>query len=92
MKLASVSQIKRNRGDVAVKFPRPGTRLRAAHDLFLQNRGVPISYVSDSNVVRQLTDHYGMDLRCIEPGKWVLAGEWMGKNYVDYIAAVAVQQ
>lgn len=94
MKLASVSAVKRGKTEVVATLPRKGSHLREVHDRFLQNRGVPISFVTDKHgaVVRQLTDYYGLDIRNIEPGKWVLAGEWIGKNYVDYIAAVAVQE
>lgn len=45
-----------------------------------------------------LRDYYGLDIRCIKPrggnrwgkkpkpSEWVLAGEWFGRTYVDYIA------
>ena len=93
MKLLSVSDIKRDRA-VKAKLPREGSYLRECYDLFLNNRGVPIRFVernNNRNATRQLQDYYGLDIRCIEPGKWVLAGEWFGKNYVDYIAAVIGQ-
>jgi hypothetical protein len=32
-----------------------------------------------------LQDYYGLDIRRISRGKWVLAGEWFGLTYLDYI-------
>lgn len=90
MKLLSAADIKRDRV-VKAKLPREGSYLRKCYDLFLNNRGVPIRFVEQSKVTHQLQNCYGLDVRCIEPGKWVLAGEWFGRNYIDYIAAVIGQ-
>jgi hypothetical protein len=69
-------------------LPREGTKLREIYDLFQANKGLPIAFKSDPHGTRvaNLINFYGLDLRCIRQGKWVLAGEWFGKVYVDYIA------
>src|ERR1051325_3444783 len=71
--------------------PRTGTKIRELYDLFQSNRGVPIDYCTTDNRgavhtrMEVLMDSYGLDIRRIRNGKWVLAGEWFGKAYIDYI-------
>jgi|SRR5687768_2162379 len=72
-------------------FPKEGTRIRDVYDLFQANKGVPIDFKTNrtgasTRVVSDLVDFYGLDIRRIRNGVWVLAGEWFGKVYVDYIA------
>lgn len=63
-------------------------------DLLMANKGVPISVRLSlfegqrctGAVIRDLQDYYGLDIRKIRNGEWVLAGEWIGRTYVDYIA------
>ena len=96
MKMMSVSDVKKGRSSrrelSRSVAPREGTRTRELYDMFLQNRGIPVVYShtlkQDSYLLSQLVDRYGLDIRRIDRGLWVLAGEWFGKNYVDYIAAV----
>lgn len=69
--------------------PREGTPLRETYDLFQANRGIPISYTRDrhrSMQIPQLQDFYGLDIRNVGYGRWLLAGEWFGRVYVDYVA------
>jgi len=82
--------------------PRDGTKLRALYDLFMANKGTPVEVKIFGNSkfgtktgaavrLEQLRSFYGMDIRCIKrrghlPGIWVLAGEWFGPPYVDYVA------
>jgi hypothetical protein len=88
----SVSSIKagkrtRIRNDV----PEEGTKVRELHDYFLRYRGIPVPFVcsrSFRNFLPRLQDDYGFDLRCIKRGIWVLAGEWKGSIYIDYIAQI----
>jgi len=72
--------------------PREGTKLRAIHDLFVANKGIPIAFSTSGAPARarieQLRNFYGLDIRCLARGRWVLAGEWYGSTYVDYIADV----
>jgi len=76
--------------------PREGTAIREIYDLFQANKGVPIEFTIPRNrrVVDSLIDFYGLDIRCLHRGRrhcgksrWVLAGEWFGSVYVDYVAA-----
>jgi hypothetical protein len=79
-------------------LPREGSRLRAIYDELMENKGFPIQggfTNRDKNCVEQLQNFYGLDIRIFRHGKgrgkgstsvWILAGEWFGKTYVDYIA------
>ena len=100
--VSAASQLKRpghlNRKD----RPSPGTRLGYAYDVFTNNKGVPIHGCAaeifggphSRRAISDLRDYYGLDIRCVDRGggrarrgaKWVLAGEWFGRVYVDYIA------
>lgn len=67
--------------------PGEGTKLRAVYDLFMANKGLPVQYKANTNSnLFQLVNFYGLDIRRIRNGRWVLAGEWFGPTYVDYIA------
>jgi hypothetical protein len=80
--------------------PREGTLLREIYDLFKANEGLPIELNVASKfrgnccaASEQLQSIYGLDIRCLYPkcghrkvSIWVLAGEWFGMDYVDYIA------
>ena len=84
--------------------PRQGSRLRAIYDVFVENKGKPIEMPAglDKGNMAQLTDYYGLDIRHIQrgfhrnginrPSLYVLAGEWFGKTYIDYIAEVMEQK
>ena len=57
--------------------------------VFCANKGVPVRYVTRQNNPNQISvlcDEYGLDIRRLAYRKWVLAGEWFGDVYVDYIA------
>lgn len=93
-RMASVASMKGNR-QIYEAVPRAGTALRQAYDLFKRNKGLPINWQSDRHnprVVTALIDFYGLDIRQLQKGgKWqpsiyVLAGEWFGSEYRDYIA------
>lgn len=92
MRVESVSALKRIKHGHGrtVLYPHEGTRTRALYDLFKANEGIPIGdlslSVSDHSTLARLQDFYGLDIRCIRRGTWVLAGEWFGSRYVDYIA------
>lgn len=72
------------------KEPKKGTRIRKIYDLFISNKGTVIKFThpakGHNRIIQDLTDYYGLDIRKISRGEWVLAGEWFGKVYVDYIA------
>jgi hypothetical protein len=90
---------RRSRANIKQEAPRPGTNLRRLYDLLMENRGrcveFPVSEFRRSNLLKvMLTDNYGLDIRCFGTGRkshksvWLLAGEWHGKVYVDYVAAL----
>lgn len=90
MRVLSAAASKRNESllNGAQMKPREGTALRGVYDFFISQKGVPIAWKrkrGDTNIDR-LKDIYGLDIRCLRQGLWVLAGEWFGSTYVDYIA------
>lgn len=82
--------------------PTEGTKLREVYDLLMCRRGIPVEIPFDCLkrgwMIRQLTDFYGLDIRKIDqknqskPHEYVLAGEWCGREYVDYIALRMAQR
>lgn len=99
MRCQTVSRAKGKAHGVLQQKPREGTRLRQVYDLFQANKGTPIEFHvrmfgPDPNIVNKLMDFYGLDIRRIRSGSsrvgrvstWVLAGEWFGRVYVDYVA------
>lgn len=96
MRVEAAGHIKRDVAPTQLA-PREGTRVRRMFDLLKANKGVPISMPltmfdggtrghNRSRVIMDLQDYYGLDIRNLGRGKWVLAGEWFGRTYVDYIA------
>lgn len=96
MRSQSVGNIKNKTCSHSQPIPREGSKIREVYDLFYANKGVAIEWhFSGSNrLILDLQDYYGLDIRNLQkgsprtgrPSKWVLAGEWFGKTYVDYIA------
>ena len=87
MRHATASQLLGKRRAPVSSAPREGTKLREVYDLFQANKGRVIPFTRPSgNVTDNLTDYYGLDLRCVGYGQWVLAGEWFGRIYVDYVS------
>lgn len=68
--------------------PRDGTKLRKLYDLFAASKGkaIPFKCAGYQRQVADLVDYYGLDIRRVRNGTWILAGEWFGRVYVDYIA------
>jgi hypothetical protein len=82
-------------------MPREGTKLRRAYDLFQANKGIPVEFPRTMLGVAQinnLQDFYGLDIRIAQrayekdgygnnrPPLSMLAGEWFGRVYIDYVA------
>jgi hypothetical protein len=89
MRLTSAARAKENvNGRSQRAGPQMGTKLREVHDFFLHNRGIPVkwSWAGGGGQLYALQDFYGLDIRRIRHGVWVLAGEWIGDEYRDYIA------
>lgn len=93
MKIVTVGQMKRGQTVDLDKKPREGTDLRELYDFFMERKGEPVNFAATNEkgnrTYRRLTDlqdRYGLDIRKLSRGCWVLAGEWRGSQYIDYIA------
>lgn len=89
MRIESPSQAKRPRTKPLQKVPREGTKLRELYDVLEANKGIAVKLggsIQGGRRMADLTDYYGLDVRCAGRGTWILAGEWFGTEYVDYIA------
>lgn len=88
MRHATASQLLGKRHASINSVPREGTKLREVYDLFQANKGRVVHFTRprSSDVIAHLIDFYGLDILCLKRGHWVLAGEWFGKIYVDYLA------
>ncbi len=100
MRVDSANAAKHNKLNTK-KAPELGTKLRELWDLLQIYKGEVVTddlaVRFRYRCIEDLRDFYGLDIRCLnckgagrgrgsQPGRWVLAGEWFGKNYVDYIA------
>lgn len=90
MRLFSANQIKGRKSRVVHSRPKPGTELGELYDLFQASKGAPIQVDykdgKRSNRLIALQDFYGLDIRHVSKKHYVLAGEWFGRVYIDYIA------
>lgn len=83
----SVGQLK-VRGHHHLEEPTPGSKIREVYDFFMSNKGRVVNYthiVNHRNMMERLVDDYGLDIRCVKRGQWLLAGEWVGRVYIDYV-------
>jgi len=95
--MLSAATLKGRRVKLRQDVPRPGTRVRAVYDLFKAARGQPLtgSLMALSGtgrgaayaLIETLRNCYGLDIRRLHNRRWVLAGEWDGRVYIDHIAA-----
>lgn len=94
MKPDSAAVAKGRRSQTTKLAPTEGSLLRRAYDLFMANKGIPVDVAltqfegrnNHHRTLDDLQDYYGLDIRKIKNGQWVLAGEWFGATYRDYIA------
>jgi hypothetical protein len=66
--------------------PSSGTLLGNVYERLYAARGKPVAIKYCGPHLERLRDYYGLDIRRLRYGQYVLAGEWFGKVYVDYIA------
>lgn len=76
--------------------PTSGTKIGNIYDMFMSQRGLVIEWKAqdhgESLIIDVLRYIYGLDIRLIRKGRnerksqWLLAGEWDGKVYIDYVA------
>jgi hypothetical protein len=99
-RVESVSASKRTKQGVRFRRGKPheGTVLRLWFDEIKASEGRPFSASIPSRVKDDLMDFYALDIVVIEkshnirgpkrvaPSSYVLAGEWFGSKYVDYVA------
>lgn len=90
MRCQTVSQAKGKITSPHCDVPKEGTKIRALYDRFFLNKGKTIPLIGNhENLgrINRLMDDYGLDIRHVGRGNgYILAGEWFGKVYVDYIA------
>jgi hypothetical protein len=98
MRVAAVSQMKGVRSGIPLMRERPahGTLIGDLYERFMAAKGKPIELSTEyiSPRMAALTDYYGLDIRLVQRANkrkgfkstYVLAGEWFGKVYIDYIA------
>jgi hypothetical protein len=81
--------------------PREGTITRLVYDIFISHKGIPIRLrleKSQNMAIHYLNLFYGMDIRLLSKGgrgkssAWILAGEWINKIYIDYIAETLTKE
>lgn len=103
MRVESVADIKptkkgRVRKSSGDGLPHEGSSIRQLYDVFKENAGYVIKF--DPMVTRQWTrfyaqinqlrDFYGCDIRKVGgygAREYILAGEWIGAYYTDYVKA-----
>lgn len=95
MRMDSAAVAKGHFAPSSHRAPKEGTRLRRLYDLLMANKGVPIEQPLTmfenrpagvaGALIEQLRNYYGLDIRKLRYGRWVLAGEWFGTTYRDYI-------
>ena len=70
-------------------YPKQGTKLRVVYDKLAENKAQPVELTGGKALgpeLVRLQDYYGLDIRHVGKHKWLLAGEWFGSVYVDYVA------
>jgi hypothetical protein len=89
MRSAPASLFKTGRKSHAPRnaIPSEGSKLRAIYDRFQASKGRVIEFSrTNDRPLLDLQDYYGLDIRRVSRGKWVLAGEWFGRVYLDYVS------
>jgi len=98
MRVITVSEMK-GRDAPHRDYPTPGSLADQIYQRLTSSKGkiVDLSDLRGKRsrdrwlAIGQLMDFYGLDIRKIHPRKhdalYVLAGEWFGSHYSDYVAA-----
>jgi len=68
------------------EVPQDGSKIREMYDFFLSRKGQVVSPRISARLREDLQSYYGLDIRKVGYGQWVLCGEWFGKVYIDYLA------
>lgn len=95
MRAMSAAALKRGKQTALQSYPREGSKIRQFYDALNANKGLITYYPTGkqelSYMANCLRDYYGLDVRYMGKGQWILAGEWFGVGYVDYCAERAEQ-
>ena len=87
MRVSSAAVMKgMKQGTKCRERPDPAARLGVLFDLLMSKRGLRVDGPLHRGDIGRLRDFYGLDIRSLGRNGWVLAGEWVGRVYVDYIA------
>ncbi len=102
MRTESAYSIKGSKDKGKQKVPREGSRIRLLWDLLHLHQGevvtLPLTTMFPITTIYVLRDFYGLDIINLSTNegdkagrkkgnsRWILAGEWFGSKYVDYIA------
>jgi hypothetical protein len=98
MTAAQAKTKKRRHSTVVNDKPSEGSRIREIYDLLMASKGrvvlIDLTHSGDDRRLASLQDFYGLDIRIVRRGRRragrsteiVLAGEWFGRVYIDYIA------
>ena len=95
MRCLSAARALRKKTRTIHEVPRDGSELRRIYDLLQANKGKPVELgdVRPWEII-PLEDFYGLDIRKVgrksfktgAPSLHLLAGEWFGRVYIDYVA------
>lgn len=73
-------------------YPAAGTVARQVYDLLFEQKGRPVDLSAAPfgssqrhNALNCLRDFYGCDIRRTRSHTYILAGEWFGAHYSDYV-------
>jgi hypothetical protein len=92
VKTLPVSELKHSSRRHLRAYPEEGTRARAVYDRLYAYKGRPV-FIADllkgnrGRTLGDLRDYYGCDIRRVNYRHHLLAGEWFGSEYVDYVNA-----
>lgn len=94
-RVTTVSEAKGSNHPPKQNVPKEGTKIRELYDLFMDNKGKILDVTFNDSTERSrkayLVDSYGLDIRCLQRGKWCLVGEWNDDKYIDYVVQTNVE-
>lgn len=99
MRACSAAMIKGGSG-AKLDLPTEGTPKRFVYDYLYEKRGLPLSdedaealyalirspsgHSALKNIITELQDYWGCDIKTLGKKRWMLVGEWCGRVYLDY--------
>ncbi len=101
MRVETASQSKGAGRRKTSALPGGGTKARKAYDILFSNRGRPVYGLRHDfggkdigRLIEDLRDYYGCDIISTmgHNGYYLLAGEWFGVHYSDYVVQAIDQE